>query len=139
MDPSISSTLVATSEIDTVMQDNDEAHIEPHLQNGFTEPQVLNQLEDLDLPDSTSEEVSQEDSQASEVVSQASVRQFWLPTGCCYDVRMRLHANADFSQSPHHPEDPRRIEAIMKEFRDADLIYTGPESELAGLLKGFSN
>lgn len=48
---------------------------------------------------------------------------------------MKLHANADWSASPHHPEDPRRIEAIMKAFKDAGLIYGGTASELSDLLK----
>lgn len=58
-----------------------------------------------------------------------------LPTGCCYDDRMKLHANADFGPSPHHPEDPRRIEEIMKMFKKAGLVYTGPDTELATILR----
>ncbi|KAI1348565.1 histone deacetylase [Xylaria sp. FL0043] len=58
-----------------------------------------------------------------------------LPTGCCYDDRMKLHANADFGPTPHHPEDPRRIEEIMKIFKKAGLVYTGPDSELLDILK----
>ncbi|KAI1139775.1 putative histone deacetylase A [Hypoxylon sp. FL0543] len=58
-----------------------------------------------------------------------------LPTGCCYDDRMKLHANADYGPSPHHPEDPRRIEEIMKIFKKAGLVYTGPDSELANVLR----
>ncbi|KAI1381401.1 putative histone deacetylase A [Hypoxylon crocopeplum] len=62
-------------------------------------------------------------------------RRGMLPTGCCYDDRMKLHANADFGPSPHHPEDPRRIEEIMKMFKKAGLIFTGPDSELLDVLK----
>ncbi|KAI1803811.1 histone deacetylase [Daldinia bambusicola] len=58
-----------------------------------------------------------------------------LPTGCCYDDRMKLHANADFGPSPHHPEDPRRIEEIMKMFKKAGLVFTGPESDLLDILR----
>ncbi|KAI0411345.1 histone deacetylase [Xylaria grammica] len=58
-----------------------------------------------------------------------------LPTGCCYDDRMKLHANADFGPTPHHPEDPRRIEEIMKMFKKAGLVFTGPDSELLDILK----
>ncbi|KAI0485394.1 histone deacetylase [Xylaria cf. heliscus] len=58
-----------------------------------------------------------------------------LPTGCCYDDRMKLHANADFGPTPHHPEDPRRIEEIMKIFKKAGLVYTGPDSQLLDILK----
>ncbi|ORY64236.1 histone deacetylase [Pseudomassariella vexata] len=62
-------------------------------------------------------------------------KQNLLPTGCCYDDRMKLHANADFGPSPHHPEDPRRIEEIMKIFKKAGLVYTGPDTELSEILK----
>jgi len=48
---------------------------------------------------------------------------------------MKLHANADFSGSSAHPEDPRRIEAIMQEFRDGGLVFTGTELELKETLK----
>jgi histone deacetylase 6 len=57
-----------------------------------------------------------------------------LPTGCCYDDRMKLHANADFGPSPHHPEDPRRIEEIMKIFKKAGLVYTGSDYDLEEIL-----
>ncbi|RKF63027.1 Histone deacetylase clr3 [Erysiphe neolycopersici] len=62
-------------------------------------------------------------------------RKSYLPTGCCYDDRMKLHANADFSADPHHPEDPSRIAAIFQHFKDAGLIFTGPEIELRLALK----
>ena len=53
-----------------------------------------------------------------------------LPTGCCYDDRMKLHMNADFSSNSHHPEDPRRIHEIFKAFKDMGLVYTGPAVDL---------
>lgn len=62
-------------------------------------------------------------------------RRSYLPTGCCYDDRMKLHANADFSSDTHHPEDPRRIAVIFQHFRDAGLIFTGPDIELREALK----
>lgn len=58
-----------------------------------------------------------------------------LPTGCCYDDRMKLHSNADFGPVPHHPEDPRRIEEIMKIFKKAGLVFTGADSDLATILQ----
>lgn len=58
-----------------------------------------------------------------------------LPTGCCYDVRMKMHMNADFSPSSHHPEDPRRIHEIFKAFKRTGLVYSGPDSELPTILK----
>ncbi|KAH9434458.1 hypothetical protein MCOR02_006462 [Pyricularia oryzae] len=57
-----------------------------------------------------------------------------LPTGCCYDDRMKLHANADFGAGPHHPEDPSRIEAIFKTFKQAGLVFTGTDSELIDII-----
>ena len=62
-------------------------------------------------------------------------RQGLLPTGCCYDDRMKLHANADFGPKPHHPEDPSRIEFIMKAFKKAGLVYTGLETDLAIIMQ----
>ncbi|KAK4241069.1 histone deacetylase clr3 [Achaetomium macrosporum] len=58
-----------------------------------------------------------------------------LPTGCCYDDRMKLHANADFGPSPHHPEDPSRIEYIMKTFKKAGLVFTGSDAELIRIIQ----
>ncbi|KAI5457268.1 hypothetical protein BGZ63DRAFT_364672 [Mariannaea sp. PMI_226] len=58
-----------------------------------------------------------------------------LPTGCCYDDRMKLHMNADFSPNTHHPEDPRRIHEIFKAFKKAGLVYTGPEELLPKIIK----
>ncbi|KAK8094738.1 histone deacetylase A [Apiospora hydei] len=62
-------------------------------------------------------------------------RRALLPTGCCYDPRMKLHANADFGPSPHHPEDPRRIEEIMKMLKKAGLVYNGPDTDLQDILR----
>ena len=126
-----------SSEVDTIMQDQDNFEpINGNLSNGFMGPRVLIRLEDLDLPDSTEGPESGDGSQASSEDSKpATSRKQLLPTGCCYDDRMKLHANADFSANPHHPEDPRRIEVIMKEFKDGGLIYTGDEEDLAELLK----
>ncbi|KAK7746652.1 Histone deacetylase hda1 [Cytospora paraplurivora] len=58
-----------------------------------------------------------------------------MPTGCCYDDRMKLHANADFGPKPHHPEDPGRIEAIMMKFKKAGLIFMGSDSEYFEVLR----
>ncbi|KAF5011475.1 hypothetical protein FDECE_2394 [Fusarium decemcellulare] len=58
-----------------------------------------------------------------------------LPTGCCYDDRMKLHMNADFSPNTHHPEDPRRIHEIFKAFKKMGLVYTGPEAELPRIMR----
>ncbi len=58
-----------------------------------------------------------------------------LPTGCCYDDRMKLHANADFGPNPHHPEDPSRIEYIMKMFKKNGLVFTGSDAELIRIIQ----
>lgn len=43
-----------------------------------------------------------------------------LRTGFCYDIRMRFHQTLDYRDT--HPEDPRRIYRIYKEFALAGLI-----------------
>ncbi|EPE07668.1 histone deacetylase [Ophiostoma piceae UAMH 11346] len=58
-----------------------------------------------------------------------------LPTGCCYDDRMKLHSNADFGVGPHHPEDPARISEIFGALKRAGLVYQGPESELVKIIR----
>ena len=47
-----------------------------------------------------------------------------LPTGICYDVRMRYHCELDPPKQSRdfHPEDPRRIFKIYKELCMAGLI-----------------
>lgn len=52
-----------------------------------------------------------------------------LPTGLCYDDRMKLHANADFGGKPHHPEDPGRIEHIFGKFKKEGLVFSGTPAE----------
>ena len=47
-----------------------------------------------------------------------------LPTGLCYDVRMRFHCEIMplNSTEDHHPEEPRRIFAIFQELCKAGLV-----------------
>ena len=46
-----------------------------------------------------------------------------LPTGLCYDDRMRYHAEvATINEANYHPEDPRRIYYIHKELCQAGLV-----------------
>lgn len=47
-----------------------------------------------------------------------------LPTGICYDVRMRFHCELQPHQRPddHHPEDPRRIFCIYQALCEAGLV-----------------
>ncbi|KAE9362747.1 histone deacetylase-like protein [Stipitochalara longipes BDJ] len=131
-----STSMLQSSEIvDTIMEGDDQEHLSNgHAQNGFMDPRVLITPED-DTNDST-QPTSQDDSQNSSDMTKAVIgRKHFLPTGCCYDDRMKLHANADFSANAHHPEDPRRIEAIMQEFKDAGLIYSGTQDKLNEILK----
>lgn len=109
-----------------------------HDQNGFADRKFLDDLNELDIPDGTSDGKSSV-SDTSENSLLPAPRKVWRPTGCCYDDRMKLHANAEFTSNAAHPEDPRRIEAIMKEFKDADLIYNGSDSDLSDILKESPN
>ncbi|KAL2204457.1 histone deacetylase [Sarocladium strictum] len=90
-----------------------------------------------DNDDTTSEVGSDYESEdVSPAADAASVkRRGLLPTGVCYDDRMKLHMNADFSPNSFHPEDPRRIHAIFKAFKKNGLIYLGPPAELAKIIK----
>ncbi|KAG6015062.1 hypothetical protein E4U54_004372 [Claviceps lovelessii] len=75
------------------------------------------------------------DSDPQDLALEQLRRRGLLPTGCCYDDRMKLHMNADFSPNTHHPEDPRRIHEIFKAFKKVGLVYTGPEAELPRIIK----
>lgn len=44
-----------------------------------------------------------------------------LPTGLCYDIRMRYHCEV-MPTADVHPEDPRRIHYIYKELCEAGLV-----------------
>jgi histone deacetylase 6 len=109
-----------------------------HDTNGFIDPRALQQGSNADI---NFKEDMANLSDVSEItaVSPDSLvalpRRKYLPTGCCYDDRMKLHANADFSISPSHPEDPRRIASIMRILKDSGLVYTGSEEKLAQILR----
>ena len=61
------------------------------------------------------------------------------PTGVCYDDRMRLHMNVDWSAHDHHPEDPRRIEEIFNAFKERGLIYMGNPADIPRILRDAPN
>ncbi|KAK2047358.1 histone deacetylase domain-containing protein [Colletotrichum somersetense] len=87
-------------------------------------------------PDDEEEDDFEEyDDDSDQQVANQLRRRGLLPTACCYDDRMKLHVNADFGTTPHHPEDPRRIEEIYKAFKRAGLVYTGPESKVADVMR----
>lgn len=102
----------------------------PSLTNGTIVPPEKGIVEHgfLDIVDALSDTDSQ-----PEVIAEKRNGSL-LPTGCCFDERMRLHANADFASYPPHPEDPRRITSIMKALRDGELVYYGNETDLADIL-----
>ncbi|KAJ4550531.1 Histone deacetylase hda1 [Exophiala dermatitidis] len=107
------------------------------------QPSADTSMKDTDTPDAfvgvedrfkveTSEEEEYEDSLLSDTASELDdtvpkpprglpVAQ--LPTGLCYDDRMRYHAEiAATSGENVHPEDPRRIYYIYKELCEAGLV-----------------
>lgn len=95
---------------------------------------VENRADDDDTASESGYESESSGDQASTSIQQLQ-RRGLLPTGCCYDDRMKLHMNADFSPNSHHPEDPRRIHEIFKAFKKMGLVYTGPQAELPRIIK----
>ncbi|KAJ4228214.1 Histone deacetylase hda1 [Fusarium solani] len=91
----------------------------------------------IDDDDTASEDAnsSEEDPEPQDLALDQVRRRGLLPTGCCYDDRMKLHMNADFSPNTHHPEDPRRIHEIFKAFKKAGLVYTGSEADLPRIIR----
>ncbi|CCT73422.1 related to histone deacetylase A [Fusarium fujikuroi] len=91
----------------------------------------------IDDDDTASEDPCEddEDPPPQDITFDQMRRRGLLPTGCCYDDRMKLHMNADFSPNAHHPEDPRRIHEIFKAFKKVGLVYTGPEAELPRIMR----
>ena len=69
--------------------------------------------------------LSDTDSEEDEMVprSQRGLPTAKLPTGLCYDERMRYHAEVSATSGENvHPEDPRRIYYIYKELCEAGLV-----------------
>lgn len=112
-----------------------------HNTAGFIDPRALQTNGDGNVFDFEADMANMSDGSEVIAVSRTSsppppkLRRSLLPTGCCYDERMKLHANADFSVEPAHPEDPKRIAAIMRMFTDQGLIYLGSEQKLKEILK----
>lgn len=78
-------------------------------------------------------------SSSNDVAVYPSLRKGYLPTGCCYDDRMKFHADSDWADVEHHPEDPRRIEVIMLALKQAGLVYSGPDFDLIKMLRDSPN
>jgi histone deacetylase 6 len=119
-------------EKDVVMEGEDHPMAEDVAMNGIDEHDGVEE----DDNDSSSGSLVDEDNLVFVGNSMKELRRpGLLPTGCCYDDRMKLHVNVDWSPHPHHPEDPRRIEEIFNAFKKAGLVYTGPEKYLAKVLR----
>ena len=67
---------------------------------------------------------SSEESEESKGPLKHRLQLAMLPTGLCYDVRMRFHCEIMplNSTEDHHPEEPRRIYAIYQELCKAGLV-----------------
>ena len=97
-------------------------------------PGISGDINDKLVLGSTSEETDDDDSllDTESVMSDDDDTPFYglpikqLPTGLCYDDRMRYHAEvASTSENSLHPEDPRRIFYIFKELSEAGLVADG--------------
>lgn len=71
-----------------------------------------------------SEEDSSDDTTTDSMLQIRALPVAALPTGLCYDVRMRYHCELDPPKQrlDFHPEDPRRIYFIYKELCKAGLV-----------------
>jgi hypothetical protein len=94
-------------------------------------PGISGDINDKLILGSSSEETDDDDSllDTESVRSEEDEMPFYglpireLPTGLCYDDRMRYHAEvASTSENSLHPEDPRRIFYIFKELSEAGLV-----------------
>lgn len=114
---------------DVVMEvDNDDGTVDPAC--GFEQYNDVPAFND-NTPSDEMDEADELDTplESTDLPTRQMVRRGQLPTGVCYDDRMKLHANADFGGKPHHPEDPGRIEYIFTKFKKAGLVFMGSESE----------
>ncbi|KAM3078099.1 Histone deacetylase hda1 [Clarireedia jacksonii] len=137
MDPVVPQMLLPSSDMDVHMLENQEAMmINGSIQNGhgFVDPRELSTVNQNHSSDPSPEDETYSSS-SEEIKIRGSPRQSWLPTGCCYDDRMKLHTTGDYSDGPSHPEDPRRIEVIMRAFRESGLIYTGDPADIPRILR----
>ncbi|KAH7311734.1 histone deacetylase [Stachybotrys elegans] len=119
---------------DTAMMDSEDHPMRDADATNGSAPPGRNGTEDDTSTDDDSQ-VNESSPEPQDVEIAHLRRRGLLPTGCCYDDRMKLHMNADFSPNAHHPEDPRRIHEIFKAFKKTGLIYTGPPSKLPEIMK----
>ena len=90
------------------------------LQATSRESSLPAKIKDQLILESSSDDDDDESSDASELrrelVRRPPLPYSSLPTGLCYDARMRYHTelNPPAQRSDYHPEDPRRILAIYR-------------------------
>ena len=105
----------------------------PGLVHGMEEQLVLETTTEDDS-ETSEDSLANEKSEASEEEEQNPIYGLpvrGLPTGLCYDIRMRYHAEvAAINENNVHPEDPRRIYYIFKELCEAGLVDDGRSSRL---------
>lgn len=108
--------------------------------NGFQADHVMNEDEEEEGDESSSDSgVANEELLYLPRNGALGNRKGLQPTGVCYDDRMKLHMNVDWSPHDHHPEDPRRIEEIFNAFKEHGLVYMGPHKDLAKILRDMPN
>ncbi|KAK3387244.1 hypothetical protein B0H63DRAFT_431113 [Podospora didyma] len=128
-----------------IAMDGEDHHMslvdEPSTTNGFVSPAALDSTQETPNGRSLDGDEADEDdgSDATTLQFPEPRRRGNLSTGCCFDERMKLHANADFGPNPHHPEDPSRIERIMDKFKSAGLVYPGSDADLIKILNATPN
>ena len=86
---------------------------------------AVDQLHIVSTPsDDEEEEESDDEEFLKDLPNRPALRYQTLPTGLCYDPRMRFHAEYDPSRdrSDYHPEDPRRIVWIYRTLCEAGLV-----------------
>ena len=115
-----------------VAMDGSSANLSPaqHSPTGST-PEIANAIGGRLKLDSVSNEDDSEDSLMDDISDAIYFDEqpshglpiSTLPTGLCYDERMRYHAEvATINESNYHPEDPRRIFYIYRELCEAGLV-----------------
>ena len=86
--------------------------------------QKVSNLLSIDSPSSTPARLASDEDTDIKEPKQHKLQLAMLPTGLCYDVRMRFHCEfmPANSTEDHHPEEPRRIWAIYQELCKAGLV-----------------
>lgn len=103
---------------DTSMRDTPDVSEDINQRLTFQEP---SSEEEEDEESSQEDTASSEDEEGEPKVRGLPVAE--LPTGLCYDERMRYHAEVSATTGENvHPEDPRRIYYIYKELCEAGLV-----------------